>query len=144
MFFALCRFTVFIPEGRSLKGKRSVVAGLKERLRARFHAAVIEVEDQDRVQRGTLALALVGRQPAALEEALAAMRRLVDQEPRCMVTDWQTRVEPFEGAPGAPRQWSADAPDPAREWDEIEQDDELYGPQWDARRSRADDASGRD
>ncbi len=113
MFFALCRFEVFIPQGRSLKGKRSVVSGLKERLRNRFRASVAEVDHQDLHQRAALAVALVGVSPTALEAALEAMRRLVEQETRCCVTLWETRVEPFDGAPSA----SFD-----------DEDDEYYGP----------------
>ncbi len=130
MFFALCRFEIHIPQGRSLKGKRSVVNRIRERLRVRFHASVAEVAHQDLHQRATLAVALVGTSPGALESGLGAMRRLVEQEDRCYVTIWETRVEPFEGAPGAPRDHSLAVPgdrEPASAWDEIEEDDELFG-----------------
>ena len=133
MFFALCRFDVFIPGCRSLKGKRSVVGGIKERLRARFHVSVSEVANQELHQRGTLAVAQVGTSPGALEASLAAMRRLVEQEERCCVTAWQTRVEPFEGAARAPEDrllaFGREPTTPAA-WDQIEEDDELYGPTW--------------
>jgi uncharacterized protein YlxP (DUF503 family) len=121
MFFALCRCELFIPEGRSLKARRSVIGGLKERLRARFHASVAEVDGQDLHQRGTLGIALVGLRPSALEAGLAAMRRLVEQEPRCQITAWEARVEPF--GPGA-----AGGADPAESWDVEEADDEFFGP----------------
>jgi uncharacterized protein YlxP (DUF503 family) len=148
MFFALCRFELFIPQGRSLKGKRSVLAGIKERLRVRFHASVAEVGGQDLHQRGTLAVALVGNSPVALEAGLAAMRRLVEQEERCSITSWETRVEPFDGAPRAPRDQvlggsapasGADAdgriPDDFGEhWDEHEEGDEYFGPDRDRQR----------
>lgn len=137
MFFALCRLELFIPQGRSLKGKRSVLAGLKERLRARFHASVIEVASQDLHQRGTLGVALAGTSPVALEAALAAMRRLVEFEERCRIVSWQTRVEPFEGASRAPRDEVLDAgTDPpggepegyGEDWDRHVEGDEYFGP----------------
>jgi uncharacterized protein YlxP (DUF503 family) len=123
MFFALCRFEIFIPEGRSLKAKRSVLKRVKERLRARFPAAVSEIDTQDLWQRGTLGVALVGTHPGGLEAGLAAMRRLVEEEPRCQIVAWDARVEPFDrDAPGA-------GPLDARPaWDEVEEDDEFFGP----------------
>ena len=123
MFFALCRFEIFIPEARSLKAKRSVLNGLKERLRARFHAAVSEIDTQDLWQRGTLGVALVGGHPGGLEAGLAAMRRLVEEEPRCQIVAWDARVEPFD------RDATASAPPGAgRAWDEFEEGDEFFGP----------------
>jgi uncharacterized protein len=148
MFFALCRFELFIPHGRSLKGKRSVLVGVKERLRVRFHASVAEVGGQDLHQRGILAVALVGNSPVALEAGLAAMRRMVEQEERCSITSWETRVEPFDGAPRAPRdqilggpERSEDAPaegqipdDFGEHWDEHVEGDEYFGPNRDRER----------
>jgi hypothetical protein len=120
MYFALCRCEVFVPEGRSLKAKRSVVHGLKERLRARFRASVAEVDAQDLHQRAVLGIALIGIHPSALADGLAAMRRLVEQEPRCQITAWETRVEPF--APGG-TDVTAEA-----DWDVAEEGDEFFGP----------------
>jgi len=121
MFFALCSCEIFIPEGRSLKAKRSVVHGLKERLRARFHASVAEVGGQDLHQRAVLGIALIGMHPSALTEGLAAMRRVVEQEPRCQILAWETRVEPF--APG-------EGPGAPAAWDQAESGDEFFGPHW--------------
>jgi uncharacterized protein YlxP (DUF503 family) len=120
MFFALCRCELFLPEGRSLKAKRSVIHGLRERLRARFHASVAEVDGQDLHQRGALGIAFVGLSPSALEEGLAAMRRLIELETRCQILAWETRVERFE--PGPPATAAAAA------WDEAEDGDEFFGP----------------
>ncbi len=161
MFFALCQCEIFIPHGRSLKGKRAVVKSIKERLRSRFHASVAEVGFQDLHQRAALGIALVGRSPQALEDALGAMRRLVEDESRCTITAWETRVEPFRGAARAPvdatlslrpasgpchapagasppeasiEAPSASPPEASIEensWEDVDEDDELYGPHWD-------------
>lgn len=124
MFFALCRFEIHIREGRSLKAKRSVINRLKERLRSRYRAAVAEVGSQELWQRGTLGVALVGSRPSALADGLAAMRRLVEQEPRCEIIAWDTRIESFADAPRA----VADPPAAASAWYEEEEGDEFYGP----------------
>ncbi len=122
MFFALCRFEIFIPEGRSLKAKRSVLNRIKERLRVRFHAAVAEIDTQDLWQRGTLGVALVGTHPGGLEAGLAAMRRLVEEESRCQIVAWDARVEPFDRDATGTR-----PPDASPAWDEFEEGDEFFG-----------------
>jgi uncharacterized protein len=48
-----------LPDVGSLKGKRHVLKGLKEKLRHRFELSVAEVDHQDLWQRATLALAYV-------------------------------------------------------------------------------------
>jgi uncharacterized protein YlxP (DUF503 family) len=136
MFFALCRFELFIPEARSLKAKRAVINRVKDRLRSRFHASVSEVATQDLWQRGTIGIALVGLSPSRLEEGLAAMRRLIEQDPRCYITLWEIRVEPFTG--GEQQVPAAAAPgDAAQErvrWFESQEGDELYGSVWNERK----------
>ncbi len=137
MFFALCQCEIFIPQGRSLKGKRSVVNRIKERLRSRFHASTAEVDYQDLHQRAAIGIALVGAHPRSLEDALEAMRRLVEDESRCTITAWETRVEPFRGASRAPADATLSAPREEKaswdesdqpSWDEPEEDDEHFGP----------------
>jgi uncharacterized protein len=50
---------IHLPDVGSLKGKRHVLKGLKDRLRRRFEIAVAEVDHQDSWQRATLGLACV-------------------------------------------------------------------------------------
>jgi uncharacterized protein len=145
MFFGVCKFELFIPQSGSLKQKRSVINSLKDRIRNRWHVSVAEVATQDLRQRGTLGVSLVGTSPGALDAALEAMRRLVDEEPRATVTKWEVRVEPFDGAAAAPRDLTlsverfrshgenqiactADQTDDALDWDSDEEDDEYFGP----------------
>jgi|GEM_PF-135696 len=136
MFFALCKFEIFLPQSGSLKSKRSVINSLKERLRSRFGTSAGEVGALDLRQRGIIGVALVGQNPSSLEAALSAMRRLVDQETRCTVISWEVRVEPFEGAARAPRNRSLALDDLTcaggdsvyeNDWDSDEEDDEHFG-----------------
>lgn len=141
MFCGLCKIELLIPQSGSLKQKRSVINSLKDRLRNRWHASVAEVANQDLRQRGTLGVALVGTRPSALDAALEAMRRLVDEEPRATVIAWEVRVEPFAGAATAPRDLTlaverfgpseeSTVPwdDENNENDENDADDEYFGP----------------
>jgi uncharacterized protein len=56
---ALGTIELHLPDVDSLKGKRHVLKGLKERVRAKFEVAVAEVDHQDIWQRATLAVACV-------------------------------------------------------------------------------------
>jgi len=56
---ALGLVELHLPDVGSLKGKRHVLKGLKERVRARFEVSVAEVDHQDVWQRTTLAIAYV-------------------------------------------------------------------------------------
>jgi uncharacterized protein len=56
---ALGLVELHLPDVGSLKDKRHVLKGLKERVRARFEVSVAEVDHQDIWQRATLALAYV-------------------------------------------------------------------------------------
>jgi uncharacterized protein YlxP (DUF503 family) len=48
-----------LPDVGSLKGKRHVLKGLKERVRARYEVAVAEIDHHDLWQRATLGLACI-------------------------------------------------------------------------------------
>ena len=56
---ALGMVELHLPDVGSLKDKRHVLKGLKERVRARFEVSVAEVDHQDTWQRATLAVAYV-------------------------------------------------------------------------------------
>ena len=56
---ALGLVELHLPDAASLKDKRHVLKGLKQKVRARFEVAVAEVDHQDIWQRATLAVAYV-------------------------------------------------------------------------------------
>ena len=56
---ALGTVELHLPDVDSLKGKRHVIKGLKERVRNKFEVAVAEVDHHDSWQRATLAVACV-------------------------------------------------------------------------------------
>ncbi|MBF8288189.1 MAG: DUF503 domain-containing protein [Candidatus Rokubacteria bacterium] len=56
---ALGMIELHLPDVDSLKGKRHVLKGLKERVRARYEVSVAEVDHQDVWRRATLAIAYV-------------------------------------------------------------------------------------
>lgn len=93
MFLGVVTIELFIPHSESLKAKRSVVTGLKERLK-RLNASVAEVDGQDLWQRATLGLALVGQSAAPLEAAVNEARRIVEREYRAQIVAFDWDVSP--------------------------------------------------
>jgi len=62
-----------LPEARSLKDKRHVVQGLKERLRHKFNVAVAEIDCQDLWQRAVVAAVTVSADRAYAAQLLEAV-----------------------------------------------------------------------
>ncbi len=60
MVVGVCRVRLAIPEGSSLKGKRSVVRRVIARVRADFNVAMAEVEDMDAHDHAVVGFAVVG------------------------------------------------------------------------------------
>jgi len=93
LFVGIVRFELFIPAARSLKDKRQVVRGLKDRIREHVRAAVAEVEHQDLWQRAALGVAVVAPDATHARELLQSTRRIVEQTYAAELTDWQERIE---------------------------------------------------
>ena len=87
MIVGLCRIDLFLPESRSLKAKRQVIKGLKDRIRNRFNVSVAEVEHQSLWQRATLGLAMVSEERGYIDRTLRQVLNHVQAEPRLLVLD---------------------------------------------------------
>ena len=68
---ALGTVELHLPDVDSLKGKRHVLKGLKEKVRQRFEVAVAEVDHHDTWQRATLAVACVSHDPRHANEVVS-------------------------------------------------------------------------
>ena len=62
-----------IEDAHSLKDKRHVVKGLKDRLRARFNVAVAEIDFEDTWQRALVAAVTVSSSRERAEQVLQAV-----------------------------------------------------------------------
>lgn len=60
MIVGICKLDLYLPGHRSLKEKRHVLKGLKDRVAHAFKTALVEVGSQDLWQRGELGFAIVG------------------------------------------------------------------------------------
>ncbi len=89
MFAGIVRIELHLPGSTSLKDKRSIVRGLKDRIRERVHAAVAEVDHQDLWQRAALGVAVVSGENHQVTEMLDSVRRLVEGTFGAELIDWQ-------------------------------------------------------
>jgi len=85
-------FELFIPESNSLKHKRMVVKGLKDRLRARFNVSVAEVEYNDLWQRSIIAVSAISNNARRIDRLLEKIDDLVESEHRLVVINTQTEL----------------------------------------------------
>jgi hypothetical protein len=89
MFVGIVRIELHLPGATSLKDKRSIVRGLKDRIRQRVHAAVAEVDYQDLWQRAALGVAVVSGESRQVDELLQSVRNLVDRTFGAELLEWQ-------------------------------------------------------
>ena len=92
MFVGVVRIELHLPGAGSLKDKRAVVRGLKERIRQRALAAVAEVEHQDLWQRATLGVAVVSGERRQVSELLQSVRQIADGTAGAEIIDWQEQL----------------------------------------------------
>ncbi|HKQ59345.1 MAG TPA: DUF503 domain-containing protein [Candidatus Eisenbacteria bacterium] len=93
MFVGIVRIELHIPAARSLKDKRSVIQGLKERIRQRVRASVAEVDHQDLWQRAALGVAVVSGERHQVDEQLQSVRSLVDATHGAELLDWEEQAQ---------------------------------------------------
>jgi uncharacterized protein YlxP (DUF503 family) len=89
MFVGIVRIELHIPAASSLKDKRSVVSGLKDRIRQRARASVAEVDHQDLWQRAAIGVAVVSGERRQVDELLQTVRSLVMSTPGAELLEWQ-------------------------------------------------------
>ncbi|MBI2216843.1 MAG: DUF503 domain-containing protein [Candidatus Rokubacteria bacterium] len=81
-----------LPDVGSLKDKRHVLKGLKQKVRARFEVAVAEVDHQDTWQRATLAVAYVSHDSRHANEVVSKAMDFIEDHVDGYVTGVQVEI----------------------------------------------------
>jgi len=81
-----------LPDVDSLKGKRHILKGLKERVRQRFEVSVAEVNHQDTWQRATLAIACVSQDSRHANEVVSKALDFIEASVDGHVIDVQIEI----------------------------------------------------
>jgi uncharacterized protein YlxP (DUF503 family) len=86
------RVRLFIREARSLKDKRQVILGIKDRMKGRFNVSVAEVEAQEKRQLGVLGFAMVGSEAASVRSTLQQIVEALRRHPVAEFIDYEFDV----------------------------------------------------
>ncbi|HEX2445942.1 MAG TPA: DUF503 domain-containing protein [Vicinamibacterales bacterium] len=88
MVVGLLSVELHIPGARSLKEKRMVLRGVKDRLK-KFNVAVAEVEHQDLWQRAGLGIVTIGDSTEFVDRALATVADEIERTEPGLITGTQ-------------------------------------------------------
>jgi len=84
------RWVLHLPGCRTLKDKRTVVRGLKDRLVSRFRISVAETDLHDRRSMAEITAAVASRDHHHAESVLSKADRIVRSNPRAQVIESET------------------------------------------------------
>ena len=90
MIVGTCRVVLHIPDSGSLKAKRFVLRGLKDRIRNKFNVSVAEVDDCDLWQRSTIAVAVVSKDGQFADRVISNVLRMIESDRNVNVIEVET------------------------------------------------------
>lgn len=93
MTLGVLRLVVRLPEAQSLKEKRWLIKSLVARIRNRFNVSISEIENQDKWQIATMAVAHVGDEQSHSNRLLDQVLNFADTVKQVEVID--SRIEFF-------------------------------------------------
>ena len=93
MVITILHLHLFFPESQSLKDKRSVLKGLKDRLKSRFNISLLETDHQDTWQRSSLSIALLADTQPSADSLTESIKRTVETDVRLILTHAETEYK---------------------------------------------------
>ncbi len=85
MVVGVLRLDIYIPQSQSLKAKRQVIKGLKDKLRRRFNVSICELDDHNLWQRATLGIAFLSTQANWVYPILSRVESSLEEEGRIQI-----------------------------------------------------------
>jgi len=92
MIIGACQIELHLPHSGSLKAKRQVLKGLKERLRNHYNISVAEVEGEDLWQRATLGVAVVTNNTRFANQILSQVIEFIQKERAIDLLDYEIEM----------------------------------------------------
>jgi uncharacterized protein YlxP (DUF503 family) len=92
MVIAVLKLVLFIGGSNSLKTKRMVLESLKMRLRNKFNISVSEVDDLDKWQKSTLAVAGVGKDRQYMDRQFSKIVNSVENFHQADLVDYEMEI----------------------------------------------------
>lgn len=92
MVIGVLQSTISIPAAQSLKDKRSVIKGIKDRILNKMNVSVAEVENQDVWKTAGLAFATIAAHKDVVEKRLAEVSEYLLSDPRYVLVDYTVEI----------------------------------------------------
>ncbi len=92
MHIGALQVELFIADSNCLKSKRSVVKGLKERIRNKFNVSVSEIDDHDKWQKACLGIACASPDKAHANSVLDHVMDLIRSNGAVQVVDFEMEI----------------------------------------------------
>ena len=92
MIIGSCSIELHLPESVSLKNKRQIVKGLKDRIRNKFNVSIAEVDGNDLWQRAVLGVGIVANDKKFANQVLAQVVEQVKRERSVVLLDYHLEI----------------------------------------------------
>ena len=87
-----CIIEIYIPDSTSLKEKRSVLKGLKDRIRKKFNVSISEIGRNDNHRLSVLAVATVANDSQYVDKLLSSVISFMEKQKRFEIVNYQTAI----------------------------------------------------
>jgi uncharacterized protein YlxP (DUF503 family) len=87
-----CIVEIYIPTTSSLKEKRSVVKGLKDRIRSKFNVSVSEIDRNDNHKTSVIAVATVSRERKHVDKVLSSIVNFMEKQKQFEIVNYRTEI----------------------------------------------------
>lgn len=87
-----CIVEIYIPDTLSLKEKRSVLQGLKNRIRNKFNVSISEIDRNDNHKRSILAVATVSNNRKYVDKMLASVIKFMERQRQFEIVNYRTEI----------------------------------------------------
>jgi hypothetical protein len=87
-----CVIEIYIPDTSSLKEKRSVIKGLKSRIRNKFNVSISEVDSNDNHKISVLAVATVSNERKFVDKLLSSVVNFMEKQRQFEVVNYKIEI----------------------------------------------------
>ena len=89
MITGIYKISIHIPGSNSLKDKRQVIKGIKDKIRHNFNVSIAEVDDEELWQKSILGIACVSNQQNHIAEVFSQIINTIKNNAEIYILDSQ-------------------------------------------------------
>ena len=84
----VCEIRLHLPGVSSLKGKRKIIKGMKDRIRNKFNVSIAELDAHDKWQIAVLGVACIHKDRIMIDQVLNHVVNIIESTPTVLLTDY--------------------------------------------------------